>query len=258
MCKITAIANQKGGVGKTTVCQHLAYLMKESHLRVLTVDFDPQANLTASLGPESTPPGVLTISDLLERLLDEEEPPKHSKYLVQQNDVSLILGSKALGKVERRLALEMGTERFLSSVLEPLRASFDHILIDTNRADGPLMANALTAADRVLVPIQAEYYSLEGLSDLVATVLKTKRRINPRLEFEGILISRCKPRSKLYQGIRAEVEDAFGGDIRVFETAIPDTVQVGEAIRRGMTVMEYAPAVAASAAYRAFGAEILM
>lgn len=93
MCKITAIANQKGGVGKTTVCQHLAYLMKEDGLRVLTVDFDPQANLTATLGPESTPPGILTISDLLERLLEEEDLPKSKEYLVKQSGVSLILGS---------------------------------------------------------------------------------------------------------------------------------------------------------------------
>ena len=245
MCRIITVANQKGGVTKTTVCQHLSYILAEEGRRVLCVDFDPQTNLTSSLLSEGQAP-ALNISGIMARLLEDQDLPEPSNYIQRCGKVDLISGSKSLGKLETSLLTEMGTERFLQEILSPLRPHYDYIIIDTNRAASPLMTNALTAADSVLIPICPEFYSTEGLTDLIASVLKNRRRLNPGIEFEGIVFSRCNLRTNLYRTTRANVESAFRDEIRVFKTAIPETVKVGDAISRGLTVMEYAPESKAS------------
>ena len=256
MCRIITVANQKGGVTKTTLCQHLSYILAEQGRRVLCVDFDPQINLSATLLPDGQAP-ALDICGAMACLLEDQELPDPSNYIQRCGKVDLIPGSKSLGKLETSLLTEMGTERFLQEILSPLRSHYDYIIIDTNRAASPLMTNALTAADRVLIPICPEFYSTEGLSDLIASVLKNRRRLNPNLEFEGIVFSRCNLRTNLYRTTRASVENAFRNEIRVFKTAIPETVKVGDAISRGLTVMEYAPESKASTAYRAFAKELI-
>lgn len=256
MCRIITVANQKGGVTKTTICQHLSYILAEQGRRVLCVDFDPQTNLSATLLPDGQAP-ALNISGVMTRLLDDQDLPNPASYIQRCGKVDLIPGGKALGKLETSLLTEMGTERFLQEILSPLRPHYDYIIIDTNRAASPLMTNALTAADSVLIPICPEFYSTEGLSDLISSVLKNRRRLNPGIQFEGIVFSRCNLRTNLYRTTRANVENAFRDEIRVFQTAIPETVKVGDAISRGLTVMEYAPESKASTAYRAFAKELI-
>lgn len=256
MCRIITVANQKGGVTKTTVCQHLSYILAEEGRRVLCVDFDPQTNLSASLLPDGQAP-ALNITGVMARLLEDRDLPAPSSYIQRCENVDLIPGSKTLAKLETSLLTEMGTERFLQEILSPLRPHYDYIIIDTNRAASPLMTNALTAADSVLIPLCPEFYSTEGLGDLIASVLKNRRRLNPGIEFEGIVFSRCNLRTNLYRTTRANVESAFRDEIRVFKTAIPETVKVGDAISRGLTVMEYAPESKASIAYRAFAKELI-
>lgn len=256
MCRIITVANQKGGVTKTTICQHLSYILAEQGRRVLCVDFDPQTNLSATLLPDGQAP-TLDISGVMTQLLDDQDLPVPSTYIQRCGKVDLIPGSKSLAKLETSLLTEMGTERFLQEILSPLRPHYDYIIIDTNRAASPLMTNALTAADSVLIPICPEFYSTEGLSDLISSVLKNRRRLNPSIQFEGIVLSRCNLRTNLYRTTRTNVENAFRGEIRVFKTAIPETVKVGDAISRGLTVMEYAPDSKASVAYRAFAKELI-
>ena len=256
MCRIITVANQKGGVTKTTICQHLSYILAEQGRRVLCVDFDPQTNLTSSLLSDGQAP-ALNISGIMIRLLEDQDLPDPSSYIQRCGKVDLISGSKSLGKLETSLLTEMGTERFLQEILSPLRPHYDYIIIDTNRAASPLMTNALTAADSVPIPICPEFYSTEGLTDLIGSVLKNRRRLNPGIEFEGIVFSRCNLRTNLYRTTRANVESAFRDEIRVFKTAIPETVKVGDAISRGLTVMEYAPESKASIAYRAFAKELI-
>ncbi|MEY8231913.1 ParA family protein [Oscillospiraceae bacterium 50-16] len=256
MCRIITVANQKGGVTKTTICQHLSYILAEQGRRVLCVDFDPQTNLSATLLPDGQAP-LLDISGVMTQLLDDQDLTAPSAYIQRCGKVDLIPGSKSLAKLETSLLTEMGTERFLQEILSPLRSHYDYIIIDTNRAVSPLMTNALTAADSVLIPICPEFYSTEGLGDLISSVLKNQRRLNPSIQFEGIVLSRCNLRTNLYRTTRANVEKAFQGEIRVFKTAIPETVKVGDAISRGLTVMEYAPDSKASVAYRAFAKELI-
>lgn len=257
MGKIIVVGCQKGGVGKTTVCQHLAYCLAERGRRILTVDLDPQINLTVSLIKPDTRAPQHHIGDLLTCLLGDQPLPTANTYIAKSGKIDFISGSKDLARLEPILQTEMGTEQFLASILAPLRAEYDYILIDTNRATSPLMVNALTAADSVLIPVCPEFYSTEGLSDLITTVLKNKRRLNPKIAFEGIVFSICDLRTNLYRETRAAVESAFENQISVFKTAIPRTVQMGDAIRRGMTILEYAPDAKAGLAYQALTEEVI-
>ncbi len=147
MCRIITVANQKGGVSKTTICQHLSFVLAEQGRRVLCVDFDPQTNLSASLLPGGQVP-ALDISSIMTCLLEDQDLPAPGSYIQRCGKVDLIPGSKNLSRLETSLLTEMGTERFLQEILSPLRARYDYIIIDTNRAGTPLMTNALTAADR--------------------------------------------------------------------------------------------------------------
>jgi chromosome partitioning protein len=257
MCKIITIANQKGGVGKTVTCQHLAYALSEQGKRVLTVDFDPQINLTATLATNKESHPEYRIADLMSFLLKDEPLPAAASFVASHGRIDFIYGSKEMSRLESLLLTEMGTEHFLEFILAPLRECYDYIIIDTNRAASPLMVNALTATDSVLIPINPEFYSTEGLSDLITTVLKNKRRLNPKISFEGILFTMCDLRTNLYQSTRNDVEAAFKGEVRVFNTAIPRTVQIGEAVRRGLTVFEYDKASKAGMAYREVAKELL-
>ena len=257
MCKIITIANQKGGVGKTVTCQHLAYALTEQGKRVLTVDFDPQINLTATLATNHDSQPKHCIADLMSFMLRDEPLPDASSFVASHGQIDFIYGSKEMSRLESLLPTEMGTEHFLTCILAPLREVYDFIIIDTNRAASPLMVNALTATDSVLIPINPEFYSTEGLSDLITTVLKNKRRLNPKISIEGILFTMCDLRTNLYQNIRNDVEAAFEGEIRVFNTAIPRTVQIGEAVRRGLTVFEYDKTSKAGAAYREVVKELM-
>lgn len=136
--------------------------------------------------------------------------------------------------------------------------SYDFIIIDTNCATSPLLINALTAADSVLIPITPEFYAIEGLTDLISTVLKNKRRLNPAIEFEGIVFTISDVRTNLYKTARADVDAAFSDDIYIFDTVIPRTVQVGEAIKRGLTVIQYDKTSPASYAYQELAREVIV
>lgn len=257
MGRILTVGCQKGGVGKTTVCQHLSYCLAENGYHVLTVDLDPQTNQTMALTRENTVLPSLCVSDLLSLLLRDEPLPSSENYIAKSGKLDFIPSDKKLAQVESILQSEMGAEHFLSEILLPLRQRYDYIIIDTNRASSPLMINAIVAADSVLIPISPECYSAEGLSDSITTVLKIKRRLNPSIRFEGILFSMCDLRTNLYRNTRAAVEAAFGAQIPIFHTAIPRTVQVGEAIGQSMTVMEYNPQSPAALAYEAFTKEVI-
>ncbi len=257
MGRIITAANQKGGVAKSVTCQHLAYSLAELGRTVLVVDFDPQINLTATLTTNAGALPPLNVGNLLELLLRDDELPLSPQFIATHGKIDFIPGSKDLSRLESILQSEMGTERFLQDILEPLREVYDYIIIDTNRATSPLMVNALTATDSVLIPITPEFYSTEGLSDLITTVFKNKRRLNPRIEFAGILFTMCDFRTNLYHSTRQSVEAAFANEIRVFKAAIPRTVQVSEAVQRGMTALEYDKNSKAGQAYMDFAKELM-
>jgi len=194
----------------------MAYSLGELGKRVLAVDFDPQANLTASFVDDSTSVHT-TIAEVMNKAMDEEELPNKAEYIHSHGKVDFIPSSIHLSVVEANLRMEMGSEKLLSNILEPLRSNYDFILIDTNPSLGPLTINALSAADSVIIPINPEYYATMGLTDLTKTILKIRKRINPGIQFEGILMTMCDMQTNLHKEVCAEVTEAYGNGMKIFK-----------------------------------------
>ena len=195
MGKIIVIGSQKGGVGKTTTTLNLAYSLKELGKKVLTVDFDSQANLTTCYGVEDTGALEYTIGHLMMDQMEEEFPESFEDYIQSRDGVDYLPSSIYLSVVDAKLRTEMGAERMLAEVLEPLKSRYDYILIDTCPSLGMLTINALAAADEVIITVNPQLLAMMGLEDFLRTVAKIKKRINPKLEVAGILLTMCESRT---------------------------------------------------------------
>jgi chromosome partitioning protein len=257
MCKIMVVANQKGGVAKTSTVRNLSYSIAELGKRVLAVDFDAQFNLTTCFGIENPNELKHTIATLMTSMLDEEEIPSKKEYIISIGKVDLIPSSIQLSVVDANLRLEMGSDRILSNLLESLRNDYDYIIVDTCPSLGTLTINALTAADNVIIPVNPQLLAVMGLQELTKTILKIKRRLNPRIEFGGILLTMCDKRTNLYKEISAQVDAAYRNGMRIFDSQIPSTVKVGEANCCGMSVLEYDKKCPAGQAYMELAREVL-
>lgn len=254
MAKVYMIGGMKGGTGKSLSTFNLAYSLQKMGKRVLTVDLDPQANLTTCFGVEDVD---VTIADLMMSVIEEEVLPERREYIWERNGVDLIPGSMGLSSVEAKLRLEMGTEKMLAKVLEPLKAEYDMILVDTAPTLGALNINAMSAADAVIVTVNPQLLAMKGLQDFLKTVRKIKSRVNEKLEVSGILLTMCDMRTNLCKPIMEQVEETFQGQIRVFDSKIPSTVKVGESVYYSEPLLEYAPNSAACKAYKKLAEEVV-
>lgn len=235
MGKIIVIGSWKGGVGKTTITLNLAYALSKMGKKVLTVDFDSQANLTTCYGVENTGELDYTIGHLMMAQIEDAKVPSMKRFICTKDGVDYIPSSIYLFVVDAKLRLEMGAERMLSEVLEPLRDKYDYILIDTCPSLGTLTINAL-AADEVIITVNPQLLAMIGLQDFMRTVIKIKRRINPNLEIVGILLTMCESRTSLCKVLTEEVTSCFQEKVCIFETKIPSTIKVGESIYYGRTI----------------------
>lgn len=245
--KIIVVANQKGGVAKTSTVRNLSYALAEMGKKVLVVDFDPQYNLTTSFGvlPTQTPCNTGT---LITNLLLDESLPDTNEFIQKIGSVDLIPSSRSLTVAEANLLMTPDSNDYLAALLNPLRLSYDYIIVDTNPSLGSLTINALTAADEVIIPIDPELFALTGLQALVDTIKKIKRKLNPSIEIGGILFTKCNKRTNLYRRTYGQVTKAFQS-LPIFNCQIPYTVKVGDANSYGMSVMELEQANPASLAY---------
>ena len=191
MGKIYVIGSQKGGVGKTTSTLNLAYALQKLGKKVLAVDFDSQANLTACYGIENTGELENTIGHLMMAAIEDEKLPAMKKCIRTKDRVDFIPSSIYLSVADAKLRLEMGAEKILSEILYPLRDKYDYILIDTCPSLGMLTINALAAADEVIITVNPQLLAMMGLQDYLRTVTKIRRRINPKLKIAGILMTMC-------------------------------------------------------------------
>ena len=254
MGRIYMIGAMKGGVGKSVTAFNLAYSLKKRGKKVLAVDFDPQSNLTTCFGVEDAD---VTVSDLMLAVLEEEEMPKREEYIWERNGVDIIPSSIGLSAVEARLRMEMGTERMLAVILEPLRDDYDIVLIDTSPSLGALNINAMAAADEVIVTVNPQLLAMKGMQDFLKTMRKIKSRINGKLEVAGILLTMCDARTILCKTIMEQVEETFQGQIRIFKSKIPNTVKVGESVYDSEPLVEYAPESNACRAYDRLAGEVI-
>ena len=232
MGQFIAIVNQKGGVGKTTTAVNLAASLAAIDKRVLIIDFDPQGNATSGVNikKEKTAPHIY-------KVLAGEVPVEEAMIACELPTLFAISGHRDLAAAEVELVNEMGREYVLKNTLAPIRDRFDYIFIDCPPSLSLLTVNALTAADGVLIPIQAEYYALEGVSDLMQTIELVKQRLNPGLQMTGILITMYDERTNLSQQVLGDVRSFFGE--RLYKTIIPRNVRLSEAPSFGKPAMLY-------------------
>ena len=248
MAKIIAIANQKGGVGKTTTSVNLTAILADMGQRVLAVDLDPQGNTTSGLG--------MTVED--KSVYEAVMGRIGLKEAVQHTDIpglDLVGADIRLAGAELELVSVDKREFRLKTALAAVQKDYDFIFIDCPPSLSLLTLNALTAADRVLVPIQCEYYALEGVSSLMNTISRVKKTFNPRIDLEGVVLTMLDGRTNLGLQVVDEVKKHFRK--KTFATTIPRSIRLGEAPSHGEPIHVYDPRSAGAVAYRALAAELL-
>ncbi|MDO0824050.1 ParA family protein [Desulfosporosinus nitroreducens] len=254
-CEIIAIANQKGGVGKTTTTINLGYSLADKGKRVLLVDCDPQSNLTMSFGIDQPDELSITLYHLMTDILEEKELPLRSDYILSFNNLDILPCSIELAAIEVNLVNAMSREITLKAILDKLRPYYDYIIIDCMPSLGMLTINALAACDRVLIPAAPQYLSAKGLELLLRNIIRVKRRINPAIEIDGILITMFTERTKLSKEIVNLINDTYGSHIKIFESKIPVSVKVGEAVLNYKSIIEFDPKGKVAVAYKNFAEE---
>ena len=247
MAKIISIVNQKGGVGKTTTCVSLTAALAEQKKRVLLCDFDPQANSTSGMGVDKT------VSKGVYEVLVSDIPAAEAVAHTQFGDV--LPSNKALAGAGIELIGMENREYLLRDALETLRPQYDYIFIDCPPSLELLTLNALCASNSILVPVQGEYFALEGLSDLMNTVRIVRRSLNPRLELEGVLLTMFDGRTNLAMQVAEEVKHYFPG--KGYATVIPRNVRLSEAPSHGKPITAYDRSSRGAEAYTALAKEFL-
>jgi chromosome partitioning protein len=249
MAVIIAVTNQKGGVGKTTTSINLAYCLHKAGKRVLLVDFDPQGNATSGLGFDKNELGVTTL-EVIQQQVDLAQAVVTTRY----KNLDLVPSTPQLANAEVELA--KAERRFvrLKQALEPV-ASYDYIIIDSPPSLSLLTVNSLIAANYVLLPVQAEFYAMEGLGQLLDTMQLIRKGMNPTLELVGVLVTMMDARTTLSKQVHEEIKKHFPG--KTFETVIPRNVRIAEAPSHGVPVGDYDGWSKGARAYKALAKEVM-
>ena len=257
MAKITAICNQKGGVGKTVTAVNLGIGLAREGKKVLLVDMDAQGSLTASLGYQRPDQMENTLATILGRMILDEPVSPGEGILHQAEAVDLLPANIELSGLEVTLVNTMSRETILRDYLNSVRDQYDVILLDCCPSLGMLTINALAAADQVLIPMQAHYLSIKGLEQLIRTISNVKRKINPGLEIAGILITMADMRTNYSREIIDLLRNTYGSKLRIFDSIIPLSIRAAETSAEGRSIYLHDPAGKVSAAYASLTREVL-
>ena len=254
--KTIAIANQKGGVGKSTTAANLGIGLADMGKKVLLIDFDAQGSLTESLGYE--PDNIeITVSTMLEKTMNEKNILPNEGILHHEEGVDLIPANIELSGMEVTLINTMSRELILKDYLQNVKKNYDYILIDCTPSLGMLTVNALTAADSVLIPVQAQYLPIKGLEQLIKTIGRVRKHLNPALEIEGILLTMTDNRTNLSKETSKLLRENYGKQIRIFQSEIPHSVRASETSIVGQSIYTYDKNGKAALAYCKLTEEVL-
>ena len=255
--QVIAVVNQKGGTGKSTTCANLGAGLAMAGKKVLTVDCDPQASLTISLGwpqPDTLP---VTLSDVMTKVLTDQPITPGEGILHHAEGIDLMPSDIQLSGMEVSLVNAMSRETILRQYLDTVRKQYTHILLDCQPSLGMLTVNALAAANRIIIPVQAEYLPAKGLEQLLSTVNKVKRQINPKLQIDGILLTMVDNRTNFAKEIAALLRETYGSKIKVFGTEIPHSVRAKETSAEGRSIFAHDPGGKVAEGYANLTKEVL-
>lgn len=256
-CKVLALCSQKGGVGKTTSCVNLAVGLAKAGKKVLVIDNDPQGSMTASLGYHNPDELPITLATILTKIVEDELFENTLGILHHQEGIDLIPANIELSGMEVSLVNIMSRELVLKQYIERMREEYDYILIDCMPSLGMLTINAVAAADSILIPVQAAYLPVKGLEQLIKTIGKVKRQINPRLEIEGILMTMVDSRTTYARDISKLLIENYGSRVRIFNSSIPMSIRAAEISAEGTSIYKHDPNGKVAKAYQSLTEEVL-
>ena len=257
MCKVISVANQKGGVAKSTTTLNLGVGLVKQGKRVLLIDADPQGSLTASLGYVEPDDIGTTLATIMMNIINDEEIGEEEGILHHKEQIDLLPANIELSALEVTMSNVMSRERIMKEYIDTMRSRYDYILIDCMPSLGMMTINALVASDTVLIPVQAAYLPVKGLQQLIKTILTVKKRLNRKLAIEGILLTMVDFRTNYARDIASRVHTTYGSQIEVFENVIPMSVKAAETSAEGKSIYMHCPKGKVAEAYMNLTQEVL-
>ena len=257
MCKVIAVANQKGGVGKTVTCVNLGTGLAMNGKKVLMIDADPQGSLSISLGITEPDQLEYTLATAMLGIINEDEIDVTAGIIHHDEGVDILPGNIELSSLEVSLSGVISRETILREYVDKAREIYDYVIIDCMPSLGMMTINALSCADSVLIPVQAAYLPVKGLQQLIKTIGRVKKQLNPSLNIEGILITMVDNRTNYAKDITSQIHDAYSASINVFPVEIPLSVRAAEISAEGSSLYVYDPKGKAANAYKELIKEVM-